>query len=149
VVASEVRALAQRCAQAAKDIKAVIASSVGKVDEGAKLAGNAGAAIEEIVAQVQRVGAIIGEIAAASKEQSDSVQQVNQAMTEIDQITQQNAAVVEEATAAARSMEEQCETLVKAVALFKIPNERGGGHRTQADGSARGAAERRNGKALH
>ena len=87
VVASEVRSLAQRAAEAAKEIKAVIAASVGKVDEGAKLVESAGAAMDEIVAQVRRVTAIIGEIAAASKEQSDGITQVNQAITQIDQIT--------------------------------------------------------------
>ncbi len=123
VVASEVRTLAQRAAQAAKDIKAVIAASVGKVDEGAKLVENARAAMEKIVAQVKRVTAIISEIAAASKEQSDGITQVNQAVVSIDQITQRNAALVEEATAAARSMEEQSAALVRSVAIFKLPRE--------------------------
>jgi methyl-accepting chemotaxis protein len=126
VVASEVRTLAQRAAEAAKNIKAVIAASVGKVDEGAKLVASAGAAMEEIVAQVKRVGAIIGEIAAASKEQSDGITQVNQAVTSIDQITQQNAALVEEATAATRSLEEQAEALLQAVQVFGLPSEDAG-----------------------
>ncbi len=124
VVASEVRSLAQRAAEAAKEIKAVIAASVGKVDEGAKLVGSAGAAMDEIVAQVRRVTAIIGEIAAASKEQSEGITQVNQAVTRIDQITQQNAALVEEANAAAKSMEDQSEALVRSVALFKLTVEK-------------------------
>jgi methyl-accepting chemotaxis protein len=123
VVASEVRTLAQRAADAARDIKAVIAASVGKVDEGAKLVQSAGAAMGEIVDQVKRVSAIVGEIAAASKEQSRGIEQVNQAVTSIDQITQQNAALVEEATAAAKSMEDQSDTLVQAVAVFKLPRE--------------------------
>jgi methyl-accepting chemotaxis protein len=126
VVASEVRSLAQRAAEAAKDIKAVIAASVGKVDEGARLVQSAGAAMEEIVAQAKRVTAIIGEIAAASKEQSDGITQVNQAVTSIDQITQQNAALVEEATAAAKSMEDQSEALVRSVAVFKLSHGTGG-----------------------
>ncbi len=126
VVASEVRALAQRAAQAAKDIKAVIANSVGKVDEGARLVQGAGAAMGEIVAQVRRLSAIIGEIATASKEQSSGIEQVNQAVTSIDQITQQNAALVEEAAAAAKSLEEHCETLVQSVAVFKTGEEMGG-----------------------
>ena len=126
VVASEVRSLAQRAAEAAKDIKAVIAASVGKVDEGARLVQSAGGAMEGIVAQAKRVTAIIGEIAAASKEQSDSITQVNQAVISIDQITQQNAALVEEATAAAKSLEEQSETLVQSVAVFKVGVEKGG-----------------------
>ncbi len=129
VVASEVRGLAQRAAEAAKDIKAVIAASAGKVEDGVKLVQNAGAAMDDIVAQVQRVTAIIGEIAAASKEQSDGVQQVNQAVTQIDQNTQQNAALVEEAAAAAKSLEEQSGALARAVAVFKLA------------GSARGKPE--------
>ncbi len=120
VVASEVRNLAQRAAEAAKNIKAVIANSIGKVQDGARLVESAGQSMEEIVAQVKRVSAIIGEIAAASKEQSGGIQQVNQAITQIDQITQQNAALVEEATAAAKSLEGQSDTLVQAVAIFKL-----------------------------
>jgi methyl-accepting chemotaxis protein len=126
VVASEVRSLAQRAAEAAKSIKAVIANSVGKVDEGARLVQGAGAAMEEIVSQVKRVGAIVGEIAAASKEQSSGIEQVNQAVTSIDQITQQNAALVEEATAAAKSLEEQSDALVQSVAVFRLSSERAG-----------------------
>ena len=120
VVASEVRNLAQRAAEAAKNIKAVIANSIGKVEDGARLVESAGNSMEEIVAQVKRVSAIIGEIAAASKEQSGGIEQVNQAITQIDQITQQNAALVEEATAAAKSLEEQSDALVQGVAIFKL-----------------------------
>ncbi len=145
VVASEVRSLAQRAAGAAKDIKEVIAASVDKVEDGAKLVQHAGAAMEEIVAQVQRVTAIIGEIAAASREQSDGVQQVNQAVTNIDQITQQNAALVEEATAAARSLEEQSDNLVGAVAIFKMA----GGPASEARRDAAGGKAGANGRALH
>jgi methyl-accepting chemotaxis protein len=147
VVASEVRTLAQRAADAARDIKAVIAASVGKVDEGAKLVQGAGAAMEEIVAQVKRVSAIIGEIAAASKEQSSGIDQVNQAVTNIDQITQQNAALVEEATAAAKSLEEQSETLVQSVSLFKVGEEKGGAPRTKP--GARQKPEYANGAAMY
>ena len=120
VVASEVRNLAQRAAEAAKNIKAVIANSIGKVEDGARLVGSAGKSMEEIVTQVKRVSAIIGEIAAASKEQSGGIEQVNQAITQIDQNTQQNAALVEEATAAAKSLEEQSDALVQGVAIFKL-----------------------------
>ena len=120
VVASEVRNLAQRAAEAAKNIKGVIANSLGKVEDGAKLVESAGKSMEEIVAQVKRVSAIIGEIAAASKEQSGGIEQVNQAITQIDQNTQQNAALVEEATAAAKSLEEQSDALVQGVAIFKL-----------------------------
>ena len=123
VVAPEVRSLAQRAAEAAKDIKSVIANSVGKVDEGARLVQHAGAAMEEIVSRVQRVSALAGEIASASEEQSNGLQQVNQAVTQIDQITQQNAALVEEAAAAAKSLQDQAEALLSAVAIFKVTDE--------------------------
>ncbi len=124
VVASEVRTLAQRAADAARSIKTVIQNSAGKIEEGAKLVANAGAAMDDIVAQVRRVSVIIGEIAAASKEQSSGIEQVNQAVTNIDQITQQNAALVEEATAAARSLEDQSGNLVRAVAVFNTADAR-------------------------
>ncbi len=153
VVASEVRTLAQRAADAARDIKAVITASVGKVEDGAKLVASAGAAMDGIVAQVRRVSAIIGEIAAASKEQSGGIDQVNQAVTNIDQITQQNAALVEEATAAARSLEDQSESLVGAVAVFKMAEDRAGDAQKRqparkgvaVDGTGGGA----NGRAVH
>ena len=140
VVASEVRSLAQRAAQAAKDIKAVIAASVGKVEDGAKLAAGAGAAMGDIIAQVQRVTAIMGEIAAASEEQSDGVQQVNLAVTQIDRLTQQNAALVEEATAAAKSLEDRAVDLVQSVAVFKLSS--------VASGGKRGVARPGNGQGL-
>ena len=150
VVASEVRALAQRAAAAARDIKTVIQNSVGKVENGARLVNTAGAAMEEIVTQVQRVNSIIGEIAVANGEQSNSIQQLNQAVTSIDQITQQNAALVEEATAAARSLEEQSEGLVKAVAIFKTAADNGGAaKRRTAKGDAAEAPSLRNGEAFH
>jgi methyl-accepting chemotaxis protein len=123
VVASEVRSLAQRAAEATKDIKSVIANSVGKVDEGARLVQHAGAAMEEIVGRVQRVSAFVGEIASASEEQSNGLQQVNQAVTQIDQITQQNAALVEEAAAAAKNLQDQAEALQSVVAIFKLADE--------------------------
>ena len=147
------RTLAQRAAEAAKNIKTVIANSIGKVEDGARLVGSAGQAMEEIVAQVKRVGAIIGEIAAASKEQSGGIEQVNQAITQIDQITQQNAALVEEATAAAKSLEEQSEALVQGVAIFKTTEEcrsvsRKAG-KLQPEEHVNGSIGRHNGKALH
>ncbi len=108
---------------------------------------SAGAAMDEIVAQVRRVTTIMGEIAAASKEQSAGVEQVNVAIVQIDNITQQNAALVEEATAAARSMEEQSQALVNSVAVFKLAEDRGGQRREERPHHAgKGAA---NGKALH
>ena len=120
VVASEVRTLAQRSASAAKEIKGLIDESVGKVAEGSALVNQAGATMGEIVASVQRVTDIMAEISAASQEQSAGIEQVNQTVMQMDETTQQNAALVEEATAAARSMEEQAGHLTDAVALFKL-----------------------------
>ncbi|WP_045736963.1 methyl-accepting chemotaxis protein [Xanthomonas sp. MUS 060] len=120
VVASEVRTLAQRSANAAKEIKGLIDDSVGRVAEGSTLVEQAGKTMQEIVASVQRVTDIMGEIAAASQEQSAGIEQVNRTVAQMDESTQQNAALVEEATAAARSMEEQAGQLSQAVSLFKI-----------------------------
>jgi methyl-accepting chemotaxis protein len=120
VVASEVRTLAQRSASAAKEIKGLIDESVGKVAEGSALVNQAGATMSEIVASVQRVTDIMAEISAASQEQSAGIEQVNQTVMQMDETTQQNAALVEEATAAARSMEEQAGHLTDAVSLFKL-----------------------------
>jgi methyl-accepting chemotaxis protein len=120
VVAAEVRNLAQRSAAAAKEIKGLIDDSVGKVDAGSQLVGEAGKTMEEIVGSVKRVTDIIGEITAASQEQTSGIEQINQAITQMDQVTQQNAALVEEAAAAAQSMQEQAGNLVEAVSVFKL-----------------------------
>ncbi|MDH6591120.1 aerotaxis receptor [Variovorax sp. TBS-050B] len=119
VVASEVRSLAQRSGAAAKEIKGLIDDSVGKVDMGSTLVGEAGKTMEEIVGSVRRVTDIIGEITAASQEQSTGIEQVNQAIAQMDQVTQQNAALVEEAAAAAQSMQEQAASLVQSVSVFR------------------------------
>ncbi|NYF35237.1 methyl-accepting chemotaxis protein [Stenotrophomonas sp. JAI102] len=120
VVASEVRTLAQRSAGAAKEIKGLIDDSVGKVNDGSALVQKAGATMGEIVASVQRVTDIMAEISAASQEQSAGIEQVNQTVVQMDETTQQNAALVEEATAAARAMEEQAGQLTDAVSIFKL-----------------------------
>ncbi|KQQ75833.1 chemotaxis protein [Xanthomonas sp. Leaf131] len=120
VVASEVRTLAQRSAGAAKEIKQLIDDSVSKVAQGSSLVHQAGTTMSEIVASVQRVTNIMGEISAASQEQSSGIEQVNLTVTQMDEATQQNAALVEEATAAARAMEEQAGQLTDAVAVFKL-----------------------------
>ncbi|MXV08960.1 MULTISPECIES: methyl-accepting chemotaxis protein [unclassified Xanthomonas] len=120
VVASEVRMLAQRSSGAAKEIKDLIEDSVQRVAEGSTLVHSAGATMSEVVASVQRVTDIMGEISAASQEQSAGIAQVNQTITNMDETTQQNAALVEEATAAARSLEDQAVQLTEAVAVFKL-----------------------------
>ncbi|WP_423178530.1 MULTISPECIES: methyl-accepting chemotaxis protein [unclassified Stenotrophomonas] len=123
VVASEVRTLAQRSAAAAKEIKGLIDDSVGKVAEGSSLVHQAGSTMGEIVASVQRVTDIMAEISAASQEQSAGIEQVNQTVVQMDETTQQNAALVEEATAAARAMEDQAVQLGEAVARFRLASQ--------------------------
>ena len=120
VVAAEVRSLAQRSANAAKEIKALISDSVEKVHDGSKLVASAGQTMDEIVTSVKRVTDIMAEISAASQEQSGGLDQVNTAVSQMDKITQQNAALVEEAAAAAKSMEEQTESLQAMVASFVL-----------------------------
>lgn len=120
VVAGEVRTLAQRSAVAAKEIKALIETSVSHVAAGSQLVSNAGATMDEIVRSVKRVTDIMGEIASASAEQGTGIEQVNVAVTQMDEVTQQNAALVEQATAAAQSMADQAENLRAAVSIFKV-----------------------------
>ncbi|ALJ28171.1 chemotaxis protein [Stenotrophomonas acidaminiphila] len=120
VVASEVRTLAQRSANAAKEIKQLIDASVEQVADGSSLVRRAGTTMGEIVGSVQRVTDIMEEISAASQEQSAGIEQVNQTITQMDEATQQNAALVEEATAAARAMEEQAAELSRAVSQFRL-----------------------------
>jgi methyl-accepting chemotaxis protein len=120
VVASEVRSLAQRSAEAAKEIKSLIGTSVDKVESGSKLVAAAGETMGEIVASVQRVSAIISEITTAASEQSDGISQVNVAVTQLDQMTQQNAALVEESSAAAESLRDQAQRLAEVVGTFRV-----------------------------
>jgi methyl-accepting chemotaxis protein len=120
VVASEVRSLAQRSAQAAKEIKGLISASVDKVESGSKLVAHAGATMNEIVNSVQRVTDIIGEITAASAEQSDGIGEINVAVVQLDKMTQQNAALVEESAAAAESLKQQAQSLSKVVGTFRL-----------------------------
>ncbi|MEP7068113.1 MAG: methyl-accepting chemotaxis protein [Usitatibacter sp.] len=120
VVAGEVRSLAQRSAEAAKEIKSLITDSVQRVDAGAKLADGAGQTMGEVVSSVNRVSQIIGEIAAATKEQSSGIVQVNQAVGDLDKATQQNASLVEESTAASESLKELAREMVDAVSVFRL-----------------------------
>ncbi|MGO4556725.1 methyl-accepting chemotaxis protein, partial [Stenotrophomonas sp. 2YAF22] len=120
VVASEVRTLAQRSAAAAKEIKSLIEASVEQVGHGAQRVRQAGDTMAEIVASVQRVTDIMAEISAASQEQSAGIEQVSQTIIQMDGTTQQNAALVEEASAAARSLEQQADRLIEAVDVFDL-----------------------------
>jgi methyl-accepting chemotaxis protein len=120
VVAAEVRNLAQRSANAAKEIKGLISDSVSKVESGSRLVDTAGKTMEEIVQSVKRVTDIMAEISAASQEQRGGIEQVNTAITQMDKVTQQNAALVEEAAAAAKSMEDQTGSLAQMVAQFRL-----------------------------
>jgi methyl-accepting chemotaxis protein len=119
VVAGEVRTLAQRSADAAREIKALINASVEKVESGARLVQDAGSTMEEIVGAVRRVSGVIGEITTAATEQAGGIQQVSTAVTQVDQMTQQNAALVEESAAAAQSMREQAGKLARTVEQFR------------------------------
>lgn len=120
VVATEVRTLAQRSAQAAKEIEGLISESVSLIDNGSKQAAHAGETMTGIVGAVRRVTDIMQEIAAASDEQSRGIEQVGIAINEMDNVTQQNAALVEEASAAAVSLEEQAARLTAAVGAFRL-----------------------------
>ncbi|RUP23943.1 MAG: HAMP domain-containing protein [Curvibacter sp.] len=120
VVAGEVRNLAQRSAQAAKEIKQLILGSVERVEAGAHLVDRAGGTMEEVVASIRRVTDIMGEISAASSEQSGGVSQVGEAVTQMDQVTQQNAALVEQMAAAASSLRQQSQALLEAVSVFQL-----------------------------
>ncbi len=120
VVAGEVRSLASRSAEAAKEIKQLITDSVSRVEQGSALVDRAGVTMNEVVASIRRVTDIMGEISAASSEQSAGVSQVGEAVVQMDQATQQNAALVEEMAAAASSLRSQAEDLVRTVAVFKL-----------------------------
>ncbi|SMG05959.1 methyl-accepting chemotaxis protein [Paraburkholderia susongensis] len=140
VVAGEVRSLAQRSSAAAKEIKALIDTSVERVQSGSALVDEAGRTMTEIIGAVQRVTDIMGEIAAASQEQSGGIDQVARAVTQMDEATQQNAALVEEAAAAASSLEEQAARLRTAVAVFQIDDSAQNDHRAAAIGAPKRAA---------
>jgi len=120
VVAGEVRNLAQRSAQAAREIKSLIADSVAKVESGSRQVTEAGKTMQDLVVQVRRVTDLLGEIASATMEQNSGIGLVNNSVNQLDQMTQQNAALVEQSAAAAASLRKQAEQLAQAVAIFKL-----------------------------
>jgi methyl-accepting chemotaxis protein len=128
VVATEVRSLAQRSASAASEIKALIGSSVERVEAGARLVDEAGTTMEEIVTSVKRVTDIMAEISHASQEQSTGIESVNRAVGEMDEATQQNAALVEQATSAAASLQNEAQTLASVVSVFKLDAQQAAAH---------------------
>jgi len=123
VVASEVRTLAQRSANAAKDIKGLISESVKKIESGNALVGQSGNTMKEIVTAIKRVNDIMAEIAAASTEQSAGIDEVSTAVSQMDEMTQQNAALVEEAAAAAESLQSQADQLTQRVSQFRLASD--------------------------
>ena len=120
VVAGEVRTLAQRAGAAAKEIKELIAGSVAEVDNGGRLADQAGATMQEVVESIRRVAGLMGEITVASQEQSAGIEQIHDAVSQMDQVTQQNAAMVEEAAGAAQSLQDQAAGLARLVSVFRL-----------------------------
>lgn len=122
VVAGEVRALAQRSAEAAKEIKSLIDESVGRVSQGSQLVNDAGQTMTELVAAVNQVTELMGNIASASNEQSRGIEQVATAVSQMDSVTQQNAALVEQSTSATAALEDQANNLVDTVAFFELPD---------------------------
>ncbi|MDC9588778.1 methyl-accepting chemotaxis protein [Xenorhabdus sp. XENO-10] len=128
VVAGEVRDLAQRSAEAAKEIKTLIDESVNRVNQGSELVNNAGQTMNELVRSVNQVTDLMAEIASASDEQSRGIHQVAQAVSQMDQVTQQNAALVEQSAAAASALEDKADILVKTVAQFELPRGLGNEH---------------------
>jgi len=115
-----VRSLAQRSAQAAKEIKTLIGESVDRVESGTHLVDNAGRTMGDIVGQIKRVADLIGEISSSSSEQSAGIDQIGEAVNQLDQVTQQNAALVEESAAAAESLKQQADVLARVVAAFRL-----------------------------
>jgi methyl-accepting chemotaxis protein len=131
VVASEVRALAQRSADAAKTIKGLISDSATQVDDGVKLVGGAGGALERIIGQVNELNQVVADLAATAQEQSNSMAQINAAVSQMEQATQQNATMVEEANAATHSLSQEADQLSTLVDQFKV-----------GDAATRGALQR-------
>jgi len=120
VVAAEVRGLAQRSAEAAKEIRALIGGSVARVGEGAGRVASAGRTMEEIVQSIARLDGLVSEILSAARAQSEGIEQVSEALVEMERLTQQNGALAEQSAAAVESLEDQSRLLVQAVSVFKV-----------------------------
>jgi methyl-accepting chemotaxis protein len=120
VVATEVRALSQRSAAAAKEVKALVTGAMEDVDRGAKFAAEAGSAMREIIAGIEQAAAVMNDIAALTSQQAAGIEQVNQAIVQLDGVTQQNATLVEHAAAAASMLHQQAESLTRLISRFKI-----------------------------
>jgi len=123
VVASEVRNLAQRSSQAAKDIKDLITSSGSQVQNGVELVNKAGGALAEIVESINKVATIVSDISSASSEQASGVEEVNKALTQMDEVTQQNSALVEQATATAKTLDQQAQAMSEQVSFFRLEDD--------------------------
>ena len=120
MVAAEVRGLAQRSAEAAKEIRALIGGSVARVGEGAGRVASAGRTMEEIVQSIARLDGLVSEILSAARAQSEGIEQVSEALVEMERLTQQNGALAEQSAAAVESLEDQSRLLVQAVSVFKV-----------------------------
>jgi methyl-accepting chemotaxis protein len=140
VVAQEVRKLAQRSADSAKEISDLIKDSLVKVEEGSKLVDASGSALQEIMQSVKSVTDVVAEIAAASAEQTSGIEQVNKAVMQMDEVTQQNAALVEEAAAASKSLETQAENMRQQMSFFKVKDGGGGGGSSSRRSTSSGSA---------
>lgn len=143
VVAGEVRALAQRSAEAARQIKALIETSVAKVEQGSRLVSDAGVTMTDIVTQAQRVAGLIAEISSATAEQTQGIAQVGDAVSHLDRATQQNAAMVEQSAAAAQALKQQAQELAAAVRVFRLAQGSEGAHPHQQVEAVTTAAVRR------
>jgi len=120
VVASEVRSLAQRSSQAAKDIKELITNSSGQVQDGVQLVNRAGASLKEILESIKEVAGIVADIATASAEQASGIEQINKALAQMDEVTQQNSAMVEQNAATSRTLEQQASAMDERMSTYKL-----------------------------
>jgi methyl-accepting chemotaxis protein len=146
VVANEVRTLASRSAEAAKEIKELISDTVARVADGTRVVSDTGATFQQLVVAVKKVGQIIGGMAAASVEQSTGIDQVGAAMAKLDELTQQNAALVDEAAAASNQLAEQSGSLNELMSRYQVKGTGGGRERSNAPGQ--GSAAQRHGEGI-